>query len=186
VARVPTVRLWKYPHPEVDPLPSSRTVPARVLAGILTVVTSSLLVTIQAPVAGAAPQAGSHWTWCNDNTVASTPAVVWARIKGATTAKHGGIPATYWSDLVYRRDIARIACYESTWEFHAENGSQFGWFQMSPPLMTTEGVSFNQYWAGSHAEAAGWYQCTAGERYIHARYGTPVAAWSHEENYGWY
>jgi len=174
---------------------SYRTVSARVPLGLLTVAIMSLSVITDGQVALATPRADargtgalraeSHWAWCNGETVSSAPAVVWARIKGATDT-HRDIPAKYWSDLTYRDDIAKIVCYESTWGYHAENGGQYGWFQMSSPLIATEGVHFSQYWAGSRSEGAGWFQCIAGERYIHSRYGTPIAAWAHEENYGWY
>ena len=163
-----------------------RTVPARVAATLLIVVISSLSVAIARQVAAAAaPLPRSHWGWCNAEALSATPAVVWARIKGATES-HRGIPRRYWTDVTYRDDIAKIVCFESTWGYHAENGGQYGWFQMSSPLIATEGVQFQQYWGGSRKEGAGWYQCTAGERYIAARYGTPVVAWAHEENYGWY
>jgi hypothetical protein len=143
------------------------------------------------PGTHAVPHANSHWTWCNDQAVSSAPAILWTRMQGATTS-HTDIPSTYWSDVTYRDDIAKITCYESTFEYHAENGSQYGLFQMSPSLIGSEGVTFDDYWWGSKAtktskvEGATWYQCTAGERYIHSRYGTPAVAWSHEENYGWY
>jgi hypothetical protein len=117
--------------------------------------------------------------------VKAAPAVIWARIQSATDM-HKDIPSTYWTNTTDRDDIAKIVCYESTFEYHAENGGQYGWFQMSSSLIVIRGVKFAEYWGGSSSEAAGWYQCTAGERYIDARYVTPTAAWAHEQSYGWY
>jgi hypothetical protein len=163
--------------------------------GLLTVVFISLSVvsgsSAQVARAGSQPtaptdtSANSHWTWCNEQTVKAAPAVIWERIQSATDM-HSDIPSTYWSDVTYRDDIAKIICYESTFDYHAENGSQYGWFQMSAPLIVSRGVHFDEYWGGSTTEHAGWYQCTAGERYIHARYDNPATAWAHEEDYGWY
>ncbi len=129
--------------------------------------------------------ANSHWQWCNSAAPGSAPAVLWARIASATDT-HSDLPRSFWSNGTYRNDIARIVCYESTFGYHAENGPQYGWFQMNPPLIASEGVSWNEYWSGSSSEHPGWYQCTAGERYIHSRYGNPAVAWQHEADYGWY
>lgn len=164
---------------------SYRTVSAHVGAGLLIVASLSLTVVLGGHVAAAAPGVDSHWSWCNTETAADAPSVLWARIESATDL-HGDIPSTYWSNVTYRDDIAKIACYESTFAYHEVTDGSYGWFQLSPSLVTGEGVTFSEYWGGSARRAAGWYQCTAGERYIHARYGTPVAAWDHEETYGWY
>lgn len=129
--------------------------------------------------------ADSHWTTCNDDAATSAPAVVMWRIQGATEDNHD-IPADFWTNTGYRGDIAKIICYESTYYWHAENGPQYGWFQMNQPLIGSEGVSWNEYWNGTSAHEAGWYQCLAGERYILHRYGNPLAAWEHERYYGWY
>jgi hypothetical protein len=129
--------------------------------------------------------ANSHWEWCQDNGVSASPAVVWSRIESATE-NHKDLPSSFWTNTTYRDDIAKIICYESTYGYHAENGPQYGWFQMSQSLIVSEGVTWSQYWNGTLSEHPGWYQCTAGERYIHARYSTPAAAWLHEEDYGWY
>ena len=131
-------------------------------------------------------QANSHWQWCNSYALRNTPPVLWSRIESATQA-HKDVPGSFWSDGTYRDDIAKIVCYESTFEYHATNPSGFyGWFQMNQPLIASEGVTWNEYWGGSGTEHPGWYQCTAGERYIHGRYRNPAVAWLHEEDYGWY
>lgn len=131
------------------------------------------------------PRGNSHWDWCNGNAVHYAPAVFWTRINEATGAHHD-LPAKFWTNTTYRDDIAKIVCYESTFNYHAEAPGQYGWFQMSGSLIASEGVTFDEYWGGSKTEHPGWYQCTAGERYILSRYKTPVAAWAHEADYGWY
>lgn len=138
--------------------------------------------TSQTPAAAA----NSHWGWCNDDAPRTAPAVLWARIKSVTYA-HRDLPLSYWTNATYRDDLAKIVCYESTFGYHAVNRPYYGWFQMNPPLIRSEGVTFHAYWSGSRTEHhPGWYQCTAGERYIHSRYGNPARAWMHEADYGWY
>ncbi len=126
--------------------------------------------------------ASSHWTSCNDAAALDTPRVVWLRIHEATD--QATLPADFWT--TYRVDIAKIICYESSYNWHAENAGQYGWYQMNKSLIASEYVSFGEYWSGTKWHPAGWYQCVAGERYILHRYGTPAAAWAHERNYGWY
>jgi hypothetical protein len=173
------------PHPEGHALHSYRIVVGRIALGVLTVATATLPLATQVTRAQAAPSANSHWSWCNQHAVGSAPSVLWIRMQSATQM-HSDIPSTFWSNVTYRDDTAKIVCYESTFEYHAQNAGQYGLFQMSSSLIVSEGVKFQQYWWGSSKQGATWFQCTAGERYIHARYGTPAAAWAHEESYGWY
>jgi hypothetical protein len=143
------------------------------------VVSSPLAVSAEAVVLATA---NSHWTSCNDTAAQDTPSIVWTRIHQATD--QAGLPSDFWT--LYRLDIAKIICYESSYNWHAENVGQYGWYQMNKSLISSEGVSFSEYWYGTKYHAAGWYQCVAGERYIRSRYGTPAGAWSHERYYGWY
>lgn len=131
------------------------------------------------------PHANSHWYSCNSSAVGSAPEVLWTRIQQATEADHS-IPASFWSTQGYRQDIVKLVCYESTFDYRAQNVGQYGWYQMSQGLIASEGVTFYNYWNGNRYHAAGWYQCTAGELYMLHRYGNPAAAWQHEEVYGWY
>lgn len=131
------------------------------------------------------PRADSGWDSCNSNGVDSAPSVLWTRIRQAVYA-HKQIPATFWTTQANRQSIVKIVCYESSFDYRAQAGGQYGWYQMSQSLIESEGVTFDQYWNGNSSEPAGWYQCTAGELYILQRYGTPVAAWQHEGDYGWY
>lgn len=139
--------------------------------------------TVRSAPAPAVPN--SHWESCNSTAVSTAPKVLWNRIAEATTS-HKSIPSTFWSTVTYRRDIVRIVCYESSFKYHANGGGQYGWYQMSSSLISSEGITWHQYWWGDKLGAAGWYQCYAGELYIHSRYGNPVNAWNHEANYGWY
>ncbi len=140
-----------------------------------------------APASAAAGvlRASLRWTSCQDSAISQAPALFWSRVKGATDTHHD-IPMSFWTNRTYRDDIARIVCYESSFEYHAQNAGQYGWFQMNKPLIESEGVTFSQYWGGTRAERPGWYEATAGERYILRRYGNPAAAWQHESAYGWY
>jgi hypothetical protein len=132
------------------------------------------------------PSVNSHWTSCNEQAVKSAPKVVWEQIEAATT-DNKDIPSTFWSNRTYRQDITKIVCYESSYDLHATSpGGQYGWYQMSKSLISSEHVTWDDYWDGSKTEGAGWYQCLAGERYIAHQYGTPAAAWQHEKQYGWY
>lgn len=149
------------------------------------VVASSFAGVTPAVAASIRPAASSQWTSCNDDAVKSAPTIVWERIQGATIGSKG-IPSSFWSNTAYRGDIAKIVCYESTYDWHAVGAGQYGWYQMSQSLIGNEGVTWDDYWDGSKTQAAGWYQCAAGERYIVGRYGTPAAAWQHERDYGWY
>ncbi|MHB8245543.1 MAG: hypothetical protein ACYDGN_09345 [Acidimicrobiales bacterium] len=138
------------------------------------------------PVAQASASSGanSHWTSCNDKASRSAPRVIWYRIESASGRNR--VPRYFWSNRSYRGDIAKIICYESSYGWHAKNVEYFGWYQMSRGGIGGEGVTWHEYWYGTRAHPAGWYQCAAGERYIRNRYGTPAAAWQHERRYGWY
>jgi hypothetical protein len=157
----------------------SRLVPATLVIGALFSVGGAFVHQDRAAAAN------SHWSWCNANAVSSAPKIVWTRIKTAT-ADHKDLPSSFYGTEATRNEIVKIMCYESTFQWHAEAAGQYGWFQMSQSLIGSEGVTFNDYWNGSSSDAAGYYQCVAGERYIHNRYGTPAVAWQHEYTYGWY
>jgi len=167
-------------HPLVLRMP--RYLLAAAAAGLITMAAP---LTAGATVAAPARPANSHWSACQSSAVGQAPRSFWNRIRSATKHHHD-IPGSFWTNGTYRDDIARIVCYESSFEYHAENGAQYGWFQMNKPLIESERVTFPQYWDGSHSDPPGWYEATAGERYIHSRYGNPANAWAHENAYGWY
>ena len=173
----------------------------RVRAYGLSAVVASLLLVAAPAAASAAPTATTavhpattavitrpattQWSSCQASAVTQAPGYFWSRIRQATEAHHD-IPVSFWTNRTYRYDIARIVCYESSFDYHAENAAQYGWFQMNKPLIESEGVSFAQYWDGTRSEPPGWFEMTAGERYIHSCYGNPAVAWQHENVYGWY
>lgn len=162
-------------------------VPVALAAGF---VTAALTFSSFAPQASAevvrSPLMSSALSSCQTYAPSQAPHVFWVHFKQAVYA-HRDIPKTFWRSRTYRRDVARIVCYESTFNLHAENPSgYYGWFQMSRPLVSSEGVSFPHYWSGSHWDPSGWYQVTAGARYIRSRYRNPATAWRHEVDYGWY
>jgi hypothetical protein len=157
-----------------------------VLAGSALFTTAALAGVASVPVAGAAVRPNSGWMSCNDTAPSHAPGAVALRIKQVTTT-HRTIPRSFWSNAGYRGDIEKIVCYESTYHYHAAAaGGQYGWFQMSRSLISSEGISWSQYWSGNRTRHAGWYQALAGERYILNRYGNPANAWAHERDYGWY
>ncbi len=163
-----------------------RIVVALSLTGALLSASPAVCQAGTAQVKATSPRANSHLDWCNRNAVKTAPSVFWSRVHAATDVKNSGISSKFWSDVTYRDDIAKVVCYESSFEYHANGGGQYGWFQMSSSLISSENVTFDEYWHGTKTEGAGWYQCLAGERYITAAYGTPAGAWAHEEQYGWY
>lgn len=169
-------------------MPRGDRVALRLLVGLGIVLGSSAAVTaLSSSSAGAGTEssANSHWTWCNDYGSTHAPRVLYLRIESATKA-HTRIPDSFWTNLSYRRDLARIVCYESTYYFHASAAGQYGWYQLSRSLMSRERVSWQHYWEGTKHHPAGWFQCVAGEVYVRDKYGTPLAAWRHEQAFGWY
>jgi hypothetical protein len=155
----------------------------RALRLALSISTTAAPVVVSATISPVAGAVTSHWVSCNDNAIRETPRVVWWRMQGVSD-DHTGVPSNFWTG--YRDDLAKVVCYESTFQYHAHNAGQYGWFQMNQALINSEGVTWSQYWYGDRRHPAGWYQCLAAERYILHRYGNPAAAWAHERYYGWY
>jgi len=85
-------------------------------------------------------------------------------------------------------DIARIVCYESSYNPKAENpnGLYFGLGQMGKSQIADAGVSWSNYWNGTSVHAARYYQIVALLKYCKTRYGTPANAWAHEVADGWW
>lgn len=107
-------------------------------------------------------------------------------------------PSWFYSDLVAAEkadrsipdswgksyDMARIACWESSYEPHASNGDHWGLGQLTKSNISTYNVSWDHYWNGSSTHAARYYQIVAMLRYCKARYGTPEKGWAHEVSDG--
>ena len=83
-------------------------------------------------------------------------------------------------------DMARIACWESSYLPHASNGDHWGLGQLTKANIATYKVTWDHYWNGSSTHAARYYQIVAMLRYCKARYGTPAKGWAHEVADGWW
>ncbi|HTZ42256.1 MAG TPA: hypothetical protein VMB79_00205 [Jatrophihabitans sp.] len=124
------------------------------------------------------PGSASAATRCSDTT---PPSWFYNRLTNAAN-DDSSIPNSWGTSY----DMARIACFESSYQVHAENGSYYGLGQMSKSLIASENVSWDHYWNGSADHHIGYYQLLAALRYCKERYGSPANAWSHEVNYGWW
>lgn len=69
---------------------------------------------------------------------------------------------------------------ESNWSVTAENASS-GAYGIAQALPGSKMAS-----AGSNWETSAATQITWGLEYIQSTYGSPCAAWDHEESAGWY
>lgn len=69
---------------------------------------------------------------------------------------------------------------ESNWEWNASNASS-GAYGIPQALPGTKMASYGPNWRTTGQTQVQW-----GEDYILARYGSPAAAWAHEESTGWY
>ncbi len=83
-------------------------------------------------------------------------------------------------------DLARIVCFESSYQTGAVNGSYYGLGQMSKTNVLAANVTWDHYLNGSSTHHIAFYQLLAAMRYCKSRYGSPAAGWSHEVNYGWW
>jgi len=83
-------------------------------------------------------------------------------------------------------DMARIVCFESSYQVHAENGSYYGLGQLSKANISAANVSWDHYWNGSASHVIAFYQLLAALRYCKQRYGTPADGWAHEVKHGWW
>jgi hypothetical protein len=181
---LPEVYIDMHIRVRLPKVPFALLVPSIVASTTLAVTLFGPLAATPAGAATAGPRS-THWSSCQSSAVSQAPRSFWRRIR-SSTEHHSDIPGSFWTNRTYRDDIARIVCYESSFDYHAVNGGQYGWFQMNKPLIQSERVTFHQYWDGTHSDPPGWYEATAGERYIHSRYGNPAVAWQHENDYGWY
>ncbi len=69
---------------------------------------------------------------------------------------------------------------ESNWRWNADNASS-GAYGIPQALPASKLAANGPDWQTDGQTQVAW-----GLDYIHDRYGTPQAAWSHEESYGWY
>lgn len=88
---------------------------------------------------------------------------------------YGWSSGTQWNDLVQLWDR------ESGWNNKAENPSS-GAYGIAQALPASKYPKAGQASGGSSASA----QISWGLQYIKSTYGSPSAAWAHEESAGWY
>lgn len=69
---------------------------------------------------------------------------------------------------------------ESNWRWNADNASS-GAYGIPQALPASKLAANGPDWQTDGQTQVAW-----GLDYIHSRYGTPQAAWSHEQSYGWY
>lgn len=117
-------------------------------------------------------------TRCSNTT---PPSWFYTRLTNAANADPN-IPNSWGTSY----DMARIVCFESSYEVHAQNGSYYGLGQMSKTNIAAENVSWDHYWNGSADHTIAYYQLLAALRYCKDRYGSPANGWAHEVNYGWW
>lgn len=107
---------------------------------------------------------------------ASTGAASGSAAANQATAKLLAAPFG-WSSGTQWADLVALWNQESGWNAAAVN-----------PSSGATGIP--QLLPSAHAVPPGWssptVQITWGLGYIAARYGSPAAAWAHEESYGWY
>lgn len=89
-----------------------------------------------------------------------------------------------WQDAANWGALVQLWNRESSWNNHAMNPSSgaYGIPQALPYTKMTK-----QAWpesAGGNSDPS--YQISWGLEYIKERYGSPVAAWAHEQAQGWY
>lgn len=113
---------------------------------------------------------GSGSTAAGTATAAANQAI--ARVLAAT---YGWSAGTEWDDLV------KLWNQESGWNNTAENQSS-GAYGIAQALPPTKYPAAGQKAGGSSATS----QISWGLSYIKSTYGSPSAAWAHEESAGWY
>lgn len=94
----------------------------------------------------------------------------------------GSIPDSWGTD----HNLARIVCFESSYQTGAVNGSYYGLGQMSKTNVVAYNVSWDNYLNGTAAHHIAYYQLLAALRYCKARYGSPAAGWAHEVSNNWW
>jgi resuscitation-promoting factor RpfB len=110
-----------------------------------------------------------------DTGAATTTAVEAQAIARVLAAPYGWSTGTEWADLV------SLWNQESGWNHLADNASS-GAYGIAQALPPTKYPPAGQASGGSSATA----QISWGLSYIDATYGSPSAAWAHEESAGWY
>jgi hypothetical protein len=150
----------------------------RILAVVAISIGLTLAVGPATANAATSPALKAAATRCSDTT---PPSWFYTRLTNAAKADDS-IPNSWGTSY----DMARIVCFESSYEVHATNGSYYGLGQMSKTNIAAYNVTWDHYWNGSSSHVIAFYQLLAALRYCKDRYGSPAAGWAHEVNYNWW
>ena len=115
-----------------------------------------------------------------DNT--TPPSWFYPHLKDAADQPGDGVPST-WGDSY---NMAKITCWESSYNPDAQNGSHYGLTQMLRSNVEAANVSWNCYWNGGCPKDRRYHQLLAALRYANTRYGSPAAGWQHIRDHGWW
>jgi resuscitation-promoting factor RpfB len=128
------------------------------------------------PITGSSSSTGSSTPAAAGDTGASNAgAAANQAIAKLLAAPYGWSTGTQWDDLV------SLWNRESGWSNTADNLSS-GAYGIAQALPPTKYPAAGQASGGSSASA----QISWGLQYIQETYGSPEAAWAHEESAGWY
>ena len=120
----------------------------------------------------------------------ATPSWFFGEVIGVNNA--GGLGGWNNDWDLYSLDI--IACQESGWNDHAQNGQYLGRWQLNMADIAAAGVSWNCYWNGCNGWNDGQWQDWAANNYIWNRYANngpragdaPVNALAFHNRNNWY
>lgn len=133
---------------------------------------------------GAAPAALAVDTSRCDNT--TPPTWFYPHLQNAADVPGDGVPST-WGDSY---NMAKIVCWESTYNQEATNqssaGTVYGLGQLLRVNIENANVSFHCYWNGGCTKDRRYHQLLAALRYANTRYGSPAEGWQHIKVHGWW
>ncbi|NUS72733.1 MAG: hypothetical protein HOQ05_04930 [Corynebacteriales bacterium] len=150
---------------------------AHLIISSLLVFAMAAALLIVAPFADRALGYGAH---CQDP---SPPSWFNVRLKAAAETSGDGVPTSWGSSV----DMARIACFESTFRTSAQNGQYFGLTQMNRTSVENASVSWHCYTVYEGCtKPRGYHQLLAALRYADSRYGSPAKGWKHIRENNWW
>jgi hypothetical protein len=126
---------------------------------------------------------GSHWD--------RAPSDFWMTLRNAADYMPA-VPDSWGSRSTSQGHcMAKIACRESDWLPHAENGIYKGMYQINQSYFPISQCTFSKYWNGGNDSSGNpherrFWQSYAAFKYILSRYSSPCDGWNHEVNYNWW
>jgi resuscitation-promoting factor RpfB len=157
---------------------------------------ASLKATVTSLIGGRVPQASTG----TDAITSSAPATSSAAAAGDTTAHSASAAANQavarvlaapfgWSAGADWTDLVSLWNRESGWSSTIANPTS-GALGIAQSLghgtATSAGSLGNEYPSKAANDGSAAAQISWGLSYIRSQYGSPVAAWAHEESAGWY